>query len=132
MITMNGEIQLDLISENQLENMGSMEKIQFILDSVKENKIVILESGLDPDEEAQLVEVTMSKINPEGFSGLEIESYPEAEPNNGGGGLFSKVINKTKSSNNTSNNSLTVIGPSGKMETLEKDESVIKTLVSSG
>lgn len=126
---MNGEIQLDLISEHQLENMGSMEKIQFILNRVQENKIVILERGLEPNEEAQLVEVTMNKINPEGFSGLEIETYPESREDKSEG-LFSKVINKTTNSNQNTQG-MTVIGASGKMETLEKDKSIIKTLVSS-
>ena len=39
------------------------------------DKIVILETGLSPDEESKLIEITMSEIHPEGFTGIEIETH---------------------------------------------------------
>ena len=41
---------MDLISQEKLEHMTSMEKIRLILDKVKTGRIVVLESGLTPDE----------------------------------------------------------------------------------
>ena len=49
------EVQMDLISGEKLAKMTSMEKIRLILDKVKTGKIVVLESGLTPDEEVRLI-----------------------------------------------------------------------------
>ena len=46
-------VQIDLISQESLENMTSMEKIHLILDKVRQGTIVILEKGLEPDEQSR-------------------------------------------------------------------------------
>ncbi|MEM1578599.1 MAG: DUF2073 domain-containing protein, partial [Archaeoglobaceae archaeon] len=51
-------VQMNLVSKEKLSKMGSMEKIRMILDNVKEGKIVVLETGLTPEEEAKLIELT--------------------------------------------------------------------------
>lgn len=117
-------VQLDLVSTAELQNKTTMEKLRFILDSVKNHNIIILESGLTPDEESRLVELTMSEIDPEGFSGIEIESYPKSQKTNDG--FFSKL---TSLGENEPETSLTVIGPSNEMQTIHKDESLIQTLI---
>lgn len=121
----NPGVQLDLVSTAELQEKTTMEKLRFILDSVKEHNIVILESGLTPDEESRLVELTMSEIDPDGFSGIEIESYPKAEQSSSG--FFSKLTSLGESDDPET--SLTVIGPSNEMETIHKDESLIQTLI---
>ena len=126
MISMTGTIktengvQLKLVSKEKLSDMGQMEKIRYILDAIKDNTVVILESGLSPDEEGKLVERTMHEINDD-FSGIEIESYAREESSSG---LMSKLLSR-----NDRQNRLTVIGPANKMETLHKDDSLIETLV---
>lgn len=118
-------VQLDLLSGTELKNMNTMEKIRFILDSVRDNNIVILETGLTPAEESKLVEVTMSEISPDNFSGIEIESYPKEEEKSKG--LLGKVSSSLgKSEPKTS---LTVIGPADALETIHKDASLIQTLI---
>ena len=115
-------VQIDLISGERMENLTSMEKIRMILDGVHDGNIVILEEGLSPDEESKLIEVTMSEINPDGFNGIEIETYPKSQGNNGG--LLGRLMGKE------SNAKLTVIGPANQIETLHKDETLISALVS--
>ena len=118
----NGGVQIDLISGERMDGLASMEKIRLILDSVHEGNIVILEEGLSPEEESKLIEVTMSEINPDEFEGIEIETYPKNDT--GGGGLFDRLTGSSPPKK------LTVIGPANRMETLHKDETLIKTLVS--
>ena len=115
-------VQIDLISGERMASKATMEKIRMILDGVHDGNIVILEDGLSPDEESRLIEVTMSEISPDEFSGIEIETYPRsgAEP----GGLIDRIIGRD------SNSKLTVIGPANRIETLHKDETLIKALVS--
>jgi hypothetical protein len=115
-------VQIDLISGARMEGLTSMEKIRLILDGVREGRIVVLEEGLSPDEESRLIEVTMGEITPDGFSGIEIETYPKSETSDRGflGRLMGKESPKR----------LTVIGPANQIETLHKDENLISALVS--
>ena len=114
---------MDLISGARMEGLTSMEKIRLILDSVRDGDIVVLEQGLTPDEESRLIEVTMTEISPDDFSGIEIETYPRTGASSGG--FISRLTGSEESGNK-----LTVIGPANQIETLEKDEEFISTLVS--
>jgi hypothetical protein len=115
-------VQIDLVSGARMEGLASMEKVRLILDGVREGKIVILEQGLSPDEESKLIEVTMGEINPDDFSGIEIETYPSSSA--GKGGLLGRLMGSGDDSK------LTVIGPANQIETLHKDEDLISALVS--
>ena len=115
-------VRIDLISGARMDGLASMEKIRLILDSVREGKIVILEAGLSPEEESRLIEVTMSEINPDGFSGIEIETYPSTQATNQS--FLDRLMGRQ------STKKLTVIGPANQIETLHKDETLISALVS--
>ena len=65
------KIQLDFISSDKLSQMRAMEKIDFIIDKIKNNIIVVLEEGLSPQEEKELIEATMREIDLENFHGIE-------------------------------------------------------------
>jgi len=116
------EVQMDLISGEKLEKMTSMEKVRLILDKVKTGKIVVLESGLTPDEEVRLIEMTMTEIRVDEFSGIEIESYPSRKE----GSLLDKILGKGLKGR------MTVIGPANQIRTIEKDKYQISTKVSVG
>ena len=114
-------IQIDMISAERMEGMRTMEKIRLILDGVHDGNVVILEEGLDPDEESKLIERTMSEINPDGFTGIEIETYPGSA--SGDSGFLGRLMGSDEP------NKLTVIGPANRIETLHKDETLISTLI---
>lgn len=115
-------VQMDLISEDKLSRLTAMEKIRLILDGVKEGKILVLEKGLTPSEEAKLIEMTMTEITPDDFAGIEIESYPSKKNQKLLDKLFRKTVIRTR---------LTVIGPANQLKTLKKDRDLISALVSS-
>ena len=115
-------VQIDLISGERMEQKATMEKIRMILDGVHDGNIVILEDGLTPDEESRLIEVTMSEISPDEFTGIEIETYPRSGADDNG--ILGRLMGRT------GNSKLTVIGPANRIETLHKDETLIKALVS--
>lgn len=116
------ELQMDLISGEKLEKMTSMEKIRLILDKVKTGRIVVLESGLTPDEEVRLIEMTMSEIQFDEFSGIEIESYPVKRENS----FLNKILGKNVKGR------MTVIGPANQLRTIEKNQYQISTKLSVG
>ena len=113
---------MDLISGEKLANMTSMEKIRLILDKVKTGKIVVLESGLTPDEEVRLIEMTMTEIRVDEFSGIEIESYPSRKQLSFLDRIFGRSLKGR----------MTVIGPANQLRTIEKDQYQISTKVSVG
>jgi hypothetical protein len=113
-------VQIDMISAGRMDEMTSMEKIHFILDGVRDGKVVILESGLSPEEESKLIEVTMTEISPDGFSGIEIESYPKEKPTSG---FLGRFLGEDESK-------MTVIGPANQIQTLHKDSELISAVVS--
>jgi len=115
-------VQIDLISAERMDQLPSTEKINMILDGVHDGKIVVLEDGLSPDEESRLIEQTMTQISPDGFNGIEIETYPRSRASD------SSFLDRLMGREQTSK--LTVIGPANQIETLHKDENLISALVS--
>ncbi|RZN72209.1 MAG: DUF2073 domain-containing protein [Candidatus Methanolliviera hydrocarbonicum] len=113
-------VRVDMISEDLLASMTSAEKIRMILDGVIEGKILVLERGLMPEEEAKLIEATMVEISPE-FVGIEIESYPAKERRS----LMDRLFGRTKSQAR-----LTVIGSPNQLKTIKKDRGLITALIS--
>jgi hypothetical protein len=116
-------VRVDMISGARMDGLTSMEKIRLILDGVREGNIVILEEGLSPEEESKLIEVTMTEISPDEFSGIEIETYPQS--GSADASLLGRLMGKDNSPKK-----LTVIGPANQIETLHKDENLISALVS--
>ena len=116
-------VEIDLISGERMRQKTSMEKIRMILDDVRKGNIVILEEGLTPDEESKLIEVTMTEINPDDFTGIEIESFPRSAARNTG--LLGRLIGA-----DAPTAKLTVIGPANQIHSLQKDETLIRALIS--
>jgi hypothetical protein len=116
-------VQIDLISEERLSKLTSMEKIRMILDDVRQGTIVILEKGLEPEEQSTLIEMTMREILPDGFNGIEIESYPSKDESPT---FLRKLMGKTSSGSR-----LTVIGPANQLRMIKKDKDVISAWISS-
>jgi hypothetical protein len=101
------EIKMDLISEDKINAMTSMEKLRFVLDGV------ILEGGLTSEEQMKLIEITMTEVNDD-FTGIEIGGYPSKKG-------FLNLKRKTR---------LAVIGPANMMRTIRKDKDLISAIVS--
>ncbi|MDD4253972.1 MAG: DUF2073 domain-containing protein [Methanofollis sp.] len=118
-------VQIDFLSAERMDRLTMMEKVRLILDDVRDGNIVVLEKGLAPDEQSKLIEVTMMEIRPDGFSGIELETYPMKAGGDGFGGFFSKLVGKKSESR------LTVIGPANQLKTIKKDENLIRAWVSS-
>jgi len=118
-------IQIDLISEERLARLTPMEKIRLILDDVKKGNIVVLEKGLPPEEASKLIEITMMEIMPDGFTGIEMETYPAKEVAPGLSGILNRVVGKRPEAR------LTVIGPANQLKMIKKEKDLISAWVSS-
>ena len=114
-------ISFHLISRQKLEHLSSTEKLQYILNEVKEGRILVLEHGLTPSEQAKLIEHTMKEINHDTFIGIEIGGYETEKI-----GFFQRVFGVTKKPR------MTVIGPAHLLKMVHKDNDMIQTTIIPG
>ncbi|ADP77511.1 conserved hypothetical protein [Methanothermus fervidus DSM 2088] len=69
------KLKMDFLSRELLNKKTSMEKISMILEKVKNGNILVIEGGLSPTEEAELIETTMREIDTENFIGIDIQKF---------------------------------------------------------
>jgi hypothetical protein len=67
----SAKIDLEFIPFEILRKMNLEEQVKFIIKKNKDNKILIFDSQLTPQEEAKLISETMKHIDKK-FSGIEI------------------------------------------------------------
>jgi len=65
-------IFLDYLSKNSGRKMTAEDKCQLVIDRVRSGKVIVVEGGLNSQEEAILIEKSMSEIDHEKFLGVEI------------------------------------------------------------
>lgn len=121
MVKKEGGIAFHLISRQKLEHLSSSEKLQYIINEVKEGRILVLEHGLTPNEQTQLIEHTMKEINHDTFIGIEIGGYENEKI-----GFFQRVFGVTKKPR------MTVIGPAHLLRMVHKDNDMIQTTIIPG
>ncbi|UCG89930.1 MAG: DUF2073 domain-containing protein [Candidatus Heimdallarchaeota archaeon] len=82
------ELRIDFVTEITTRKMNSEQKCDFIISKLRSDRVVVFEGGLSPNEEAILIEETMSQIDHENFLGYKIITpAPLRTPSSG---LFSR------------------------------------------
>lgn len=71
MVKKKKNIDLEFIPYETLRNMSLEKQVSFIIKKAKEDKILVFDSRLTPEEEAKLISETMKHIS-RSFSGIEI------------------------------------------------------------
>lgn len=117
----NKGIAFNLVSKNKLDQLDSDDKLKFILKEVKKGKILVLESGLTPIEQAGLIEKTMKEIEHDTFIGVEMEGYGEDRPS-----FLQKLFGMAKKPR------ITLIGPANLLQMVKKDNDMIQTKIIPG
>jgi len=97
-------MKINFISKNATKYLTTREKIQMILKLVRNNVMIVLEEGLSPEEQLELLKETMREIDPLKFVGVDIISF------NGPNRLYSRE----------SVTSLTIIAPGGRIEIVKR------------
>ena len=115
---MNG-LKMDFLSSSMLNSSTSMEKISMIVDRVKNGDLVVIEGGLTPEEEAELIETTMREIDVENFMGIDIYTL-EKDKKSFFGLSKSKIVG------------LTIIGPANVMKAVKKKSNFLSMIANLG
>src|SRR5512137_1926536 len=121
MVKKDSGITFNLISHQKLEHYSSADKLNYILNEVKEGRILVLEHGLTPTEQTQLIEHTMKEINHDTFIGIEIGGYENEKV-----GFFQRGFGVTKKPR------MTVIGPAHLLKMVHNDTALIETPIIPG
>jgi hypothetical protein len=114
-------ISFNLISRQKLGELSAEEKLNFILKEVKKGKILVLEYGLTPIEQAHLIEFTMKEIEHDTFIGVEMEGYGQDNPS-----FIQRILGIAKKPR------MTLIGPADQLKMIKKDNEMIQTKIIPG
>ncbi len=115
-------LTLQFVPYEEIEGLGSSERIKKLLGMVKDEKIVVLEGRLKKEEEAALIKRTMEEIS-ERFRGIELSVvYPDRRK-----GTFGKSIkNNIADMLLGQRQGLTVLGPASLIKEIRKDPDKIQ------
>lgn len=111
-------IKIQFIPFSRIENLTSYKRVKFLLDSIENDKIIILQGKLRPEEEADLIEETMVRIGKrKNFKGIEIATLtPEFEKN-----IINKLRKKLADALVGDRDIITIIGPATLVREIKKD-----------
>ncbi len=121
-------LTIQFLPYSELAYLSSYKRVKKLLDLINENKIVIVQGKLAPEEEADLIQETMkeisrSKQNKSRFRGIEITTL---NPNLKNLGLFQGLKEKIASGFAGGRDIITIIGPAAIIKDIKKDPSKIE------
>ncbi len=112
-------LKMDFLSSDALKDQSSIEKIFMIVEKVKNGEVLVMEGGLEPEEEAELIETTMREIDVESFVGIDIYTLEKDETS-----FFGLSKKKTVG--------ITIIGPANIMKQVKRKSNFLSMVASLG
>ncbi|HHQ45108.1 MAG TPA: DUF2073 domain-containing protein [Candidatus Altiarchaeales archaeon] len=106
------EVKLEFISMEVFKSMSLEEKISYILEHVKQDKILVLDGAMTPQEESKLIEATMEKVSDD-FPGIEVSTLQDRSLESWRESLIRMLGGSPRG--------LSVIGPSRLVSKVKKD-----------
>jgi len=120
-------LTLQFVPYNKIANLTSEERINTLLKTVKEEKIILLEGRLEEREKAELITKTMQEIN-EKFSGIELE---DMNTGNTEQTLYKKIRRYFIKMLLGNREGVTIIGPANIIKEIKKDPDKIQLYMKS-
>lgn len=117
------ELQLDFIPSDALASKSTLEKIELILNRIKRNVIVVLEEGLNPREEVELIEASMREIDVKNFHGIEFYRIDHKN---------SDIRERIASYISGKKPGITIVGPTRVVEKIKKQPDCISMFAKGG
>ena len=107
---------VDYITKTATDKLTTFEKIKMIIRLVRQNRVLIIESGLSPEEEAELIKQTMMVIDFDDFIGVDFFNWNRNQTENKR--LFKKSprVNESR---------YTVVAPSAAVKVIENSEDLL-------
>lgn len=119
-------ITIEFIPYSKIESLDSHEKIDLIINTVKKDKIVLVQGRLKKEEETELITRTMEEINPK-FSGIEPATIiPEV---NKGDSFFKYIKERIINALLSDRQAFTLIGPANIVREIKRDPDRLELLL---
>ncbi len=115
-------LTLQFVPYGDIEHLGSDQRIKKLLGIVKDEKVILMQGRLKPEEETKLIQQTMELIAEE-FKGVEICTiYPEEKNLQ----LFSRVKKEMVKFLLGNRDGITIIGPASVIKEIKRDPNKIE------
>lgn len=122
------DLTIHFMPYSEIAREDTLGRIKKIMGIVLKNKIIILQGKLKADEEARLIENSMTLIgNIDGFAGIEIASLSGENENRT---MFEGVRRNIARILVGEQDSITVIGPASVVREMKKDPEKVELLLS--
>ncbi len=123
------ELTIHFMPYSEIAYLNSIERIKKILGLVLENRLIILQGRLKPDEETKLIENTMTLIgNIKGFQGVEISTLSGDKEKS----LFDRVRHNIARILVGEQDAMTLIGPATAVKEIRKDPKKMELILKRG
>lgn len=122
------DLTIHFMPYSEIAKEDTIGRIKKIMGLILDNKIIILQGKLKPEEEVRLIENSMTLIgNIEGFQGIEIAAISS---DNEFKGLFNKVRYNIARILIGEQDAITVIGPATVVREITRDPKKIELMLS--
>lgn len=119
-------LTIQFMPYSEIAGLDSVERIKKLLKVILDNKVVILQGRLKPEEETRLIEDTMIMIdNIKGFKGVELAVIQNEEEY----GLFRKVKTGIAKMLVGQQDAITIIGPASIVKEMKKDPRKLEVMM---
>ena len=123
----NRDLTIHFMPYSEIVNESSLARIKKIIGLVLENRIIILQGKLTPEEETKLIENTMTLVgNLKGFQGIEIATISN---NSDTRTLFEKVRHNIAKILVGEHDAITLIGPATIVKEIKRDPKKIELML---
>ena len=120
-------LTLHFMPYSEIVRLDSVERIKKLLRIILDNKVVILQGKLTPEEETRLIEDTMIMVgNIRGFKGVELAIIDQ---NKGDLGMMGRMKFGLAKALTGQQNALTIIGPATIVKEMKKDPKKLEVMM---
>jgi len=120
-------LTLQFIPYGEIARLDSVERIKKLLGIILNNKVVILQGKLAPEEETRLIEDTMIMVgNIKGFKGVELAVISSDTKDIG---LVNKMKFGLAKALTGQQNALTIIGPATIVKEMKRDPKKLEVMM---
>jgi hypothetical protein len=121
------DLTIHFMPYSEIANEDTLHRIKKLMGLVLDNRIVILQGKLRPDEETRLIENSMTLIgNIKGFQGIEIATVTNEGEHNS---LFNRIRHNIARILVGEQDSITIIGPASVVKEMKQDPKKIELML---
>jgi len=119
-------LTLHFMPYGEISKLETVDRIKKLLKIILDNKVIVLQGRLRPEEESRLIEDTMIMVgNLKGFKGIELAVIEQE----GNSGFFQKMKFGIAKALTGTQTALTIIGPATIVKEMKKDPKRLEVLM---